>query len=219
VVTNGKDARTFTPGSLDSRAATREEIGVPATVPVVAYVGSIGPQYEPEAIIATFLLIHDREPDTRFLVLTSHTNHDAIRGLAGDLPNDQLCLQQADPVDVPRLLSIADLGIAYRRPSLSQDAVAPIKIGEYLLCGVPVAYTEGVGDLDEQLKTEAALPIAGPPTSAHLALVAQWFSEGVLPDRDRQRVLARAHGEAQFSLAKGAEDYRVAFERVSRGGG
>ena len=37
---------------------------------------------------------------------------------------------------------------ALRRSSFSMRAVAPIKLGEYLLCGLPALASPGVGDTD-----------------------------------------------------------------------
>lgn len=61
------------------------------------------------------------------------------------------------PHDVRAELGAADLALAFREPSFSQCAVAPIKVGEYLLAGLPVVANLGVGDLEANLTDEVAV--------------------------------------------------------------
>ena len=210
VVANGKDAEAFKVGDENSRQRTREALRVPDAAPLLVHVGSAGPQYEPGFTMDVFRSVRRDHPDARLLLLTAATNHDRFRRMAADLPNDALVIQQADPTDVPALLAAADVGLAFRTPTLSQQAVAPIKVAEYLLCGLPVAYSRGVGDLDEQLWPPVGFAVDG-VTPDHARKVADWISGQVFAQRDRLRTAARELGVERFSLDVGAAAYRRAF--------
>ena len=216
VVANGKDADVFNVGDESSRLGTREALGVPAAAPLLVHVGSAGPQYEPGFTMDVFRAVHRDHPDARLLLLTATISHDRFRAMAADLPDDALAIQQAAPDDVPALLAAADVGLAFRTPTLSQQAVAPIKVAEYLLCGLPVAYSCGVGDLDEQLHPPVGFAVDG-ATPDDARKVADWVSGQVLAERDELRTTARALGVERFSLDVGAAAYRRAFNRAESG--
>lgn len=215
LVVNGKDEDIYQPGSKLDRQDTRASIGLDPEAPVVAYVGSIGPQYEPESMVETFREVHARDSRAHFLVLTGNANYPRIRQLCAGLPPCSVTIRQAEPADVPRYLAIADMGLAYRTPTLSQRAVAPIKVAEYLLCGVPVAYTAGVGDLDAVLPREVARPI--PRCHRGPQVAAQWLLDEIAHQRELMRRSSRRHGVQRFSLESAAETYRTAFAAASGG--
>jgi glycosyltransferase involved in cell wall biosynthesis len=214
IVCNGKDPRVYCPRDEEERRRVRANLGFSAAAPVVVYVGSIGPQYRLEQMADTFRSILAIQPEARWLVITPQSNHARVRTMCRGLPDGTVTILEADSDLVPRLLCVADLGLAFRSPTLSQQAVAPIKLGEYLLCGVPVAYTKRVGDLDSLQDQPPAFAIEDADPGAGRK-VATWFSSEVLDDRAHVRAEARALGESLFTLERGARDYRSAFDRTS----
>lgn len=214
VIPNAKDAAAFTPGTDSSRAAVRQRFGVPADAPWLIYVGSLGPQYCPEAMLDLFDQISRRAPATRFQLFTLHEQ--LVRSLLakrGDPANVQV--DRAKPAEIADVTSAADLGLALRQVSFSQRAVCPIKVAEYLQCGVPLVST-GVGDLAAQLDSSVAHMLEG-VSQAQLAAAADWFVGQVLPDRAGFRARCRALGEGLFGLDRCIEAYRSAFEYAAGG--
>jgi glycosyltransferase involved in cell wall biosynthesis len=213
VVSNGKDESQYVPVARAERDRIRAAMEIPAGAPLVAYVGSIGPQYRLEQMVETFDAVRRRSPDARLLLLTPRQHHEQVRAACAELPGGSVTIKEALPAEVPSYLGVADLGLAYRSSTLSQQAVAPIKVGEYLLCGVPVVYTEGVGDLDRLARQRSVLSVAnaGDPER-----VARWFVDEVLPHRNQVREEARMLGVAEFSIRRGASDYRRAFDLVGK---
>jgi len=118
---------------------------------------------------------------------------------------------KAAPKEVASLVAAADLGIAFRTPTVSQQAVAPIKVGEYLLCGVPVLSTRGIGDLDAQLGPSEARLISS-LSDADLRAAARWLLKHVLPNRAAYRHSCRQAGIRHFALDRSVEEYRAAFQ-------
>lgn len=210
VVTNGSDPSRYVPLPSEERASVRHAHGIGQQAPWIVYAGSLGGQYLPERMIAFFAEVLRRMPDARLTLLTAQV--EAGRSLVGTLPEGAADVLSVEAEQVPRFLGAADLGLALRVPSFSQRAVAPTKLGEYLLSGLPVLASAGIGDVDRQL--------AGAPSAAHLLqapddealrTAAEWFAGTVLPERDAARTAARALGLNHFSLARCASGYHRAL--------
>jgi glycosyltransferase involved in cell wall biosynthesis len=60
------------------------------------------------------------------------------------------------PGEMPVYLSSGDVGLCFLKPFPSKLACSPIKLGEYLACGLPVVSTSGCGDYDTLIQTELA---------------------------------------------------------------
>jgi glycosyltransferase involved in cell wall biosynthesis len=213
VAPNAKDPREFSPGTSRDREATRQRYGIPLGVPWVVYVGSIGPQYLPAQMIAAMARIREREPVARFSFFTFQ--EDLVRSLLVNEPNlsKSVSIERAAPSEVPLLLAAADLGFALRLSSFSQRAICPIKVAEYLLCGLPVV-TSGVGDLPAQLAEQPAAFLTSGESPRDGGAIADWFVGRVWPRRDELRESARNLGLKWFDLASSIDTY----EKVLRYG-
>lgn len=211
VVSNGKDPAHFNQGTPEQRQVVRTELGVPAGAPLLAHVGSLGPQYRAHEMVQTFLRIRERLPGAHLLLLTSAT--DMAQTLVRDagLPAGAATVLRVPAPDVPRYVRACDAGFAFREPSLSQRAVCPIKVAEYLLCGVPVLSNRGVGDLEHQL-TDSTVGLLAPDLSSRsLDELTERFVSSVWPQRDAARVTARALGLDHYSLDACADGYARAL--------
>lgn len=210
VVSNGRDSALFSSGEAADRIAVKERLGMPADAPLVVYAGSLGPQYSPEAMLALFGLIRESRPDAHFLVLSG--SPDVMTDLVSTYDSrlaSGVTVMRVDAHEVPVWLAAADLGLAFREPSFSMQGVAPIKLGEYLLCGVPVVATRGVGD--SHFIDEDAGFLVNDCDADTLLSVAEWFIHKVLPSRDEYRTHCRAVGVEHFSLESSVEAYRKAL--------
>jgi glycosyltransferase involved in cell wall biosynthesis len=202
-VTNGRDETKFEPGSDESRLATRRRLGVSATAPLLIYSGSVGAQYRFDLIAKTAAAVRTRSADARLLMLTPDPA--AARNLmqaSPAAPMDMVVFCRAAPDEVPSYLAAADLGLSFRVNSLAMRAVSPIKTGEYLLCGIPVFGTSGIGDTmaAEQLgvfRDESIGPFAA----------ADWLKTEIVPKRETYRARARRAGVDRFSLQRSVSDY------------
>jgi glycosyltransferase involved in cell wall biosynthesis len=112
--------------------------------------------------------------------------------------------------EVPRHLAAGDLGLALRQPTFSMQAVAPIKLGEYLLCGVPVLATRGIGD-SEALVPDTVGRLLDTMTPASLDAAATWFVNDVLPARGRFRADCREQGQRCFGIEAMVDAYAEAI--------
>ncbi len=208
IVTNGRDEVAFQPFDPDSRLAVRRELGIDPSAPLAVYAGSVGPQYRFDLIREFAEALAAHRPDARLLVLSGSPDL-AKAELAGAALSP--VSMRAAPERVGRYVAAADVGLAFRAQSFSMQGVAPVKLGEYLLCGVPTVGTAAIGD------NEAALD-AGIffDDRRGLAEAARWVIDEILPNREDYRQRARAVGVELFSVDRSIRDYRAALENLVR---
>ena len=205
VVANGRDEGVFHPFEERARAETRRRLGVAEGSPLLAYAGSVGPQYRLESMKSLLGEVRRLRPDARLLLMTGSPE------LAAEAMADQssaAIVIRAEPSEVPRYLAAADVGLAYRSTSFSMQAVAPVKLSEYLLCGLPVIGTGAIGDTSAVIGEGLFFD-----DEAGSAAAAGWLVDEVLPRREAYRARARAAGQAQFSLRRSVDDYARALAR------
>ncbi|HEX8272057.1 MAG TPA: glycosyltransferase family 4 protein [Longimicrobiaceae bacterium] len=214
VVLNGRDPSVYHPGGADARAATRARLGVAPEAPFVVYVGSLGEKYLPDRILAFFQAVRRRAPDARFQVLTG--NQEIVDELLPhyDLPPECLDVRRVAGAEVPEYLAAADLGVAFINSGFSVQATAPIKIGEYLLCGTPVLATPWAGDTREHLRLPETGRVLDDVSDAALADAAQWFVDDLLPRRAEVRTACRERGIELFSLDRAVHQYECALSGI-----
>lgn len=208
VVANGRDDGVFRPGNDAQRQTVRRELGIAETAPVIVYAGSVGQQYRFDQLSGFARTVLDRRPDARLLVLTNAPDQ-AKASLAQSDPKvvQASLVLTVQPLDVPRYLACADIGTAFRDSSFSMKAVAPIKLAEYLLCGLPVVGTSDIGDTRDAILAGLFFDEA-----QGLDVAAEWFIDRVLPYRLEFRERARHIGITNFSLSRSVQGYYDALE-------
>jgi len=212
VVSNGRDVGLFKPADAGEVPKLRCDLGLPAVAPLIVYAGSIGPQYCMDEMLQLFAFVHERRDDAHFLVLTG--SPEAVPPALASYPKllGSVTTRRVTAQDVPRYLACADLGLALRESSFSMQAVAPIKLGEYLLCGLPVVVTAGIGNT-AALSFGAGLLLREMDEPA-LKAAADWFVDSVLPQRERYRASSREIGTSVFSLEASAASYGIALRSI-----
>ncbi len=171
--------------------------------------GSIGPQYYPDEMLDFFRRVLRRRADARLVLLTPAL--DAARAVLerSGIELGRVVLRSVSPSGIASQIPAADLGLALRAPTFSQQGISPVKIAEYLLCGVPALATP-IGDLATQLEPGSGLLI-DEPRAEELERAARWFVESVLPERDGFRARCREVGLSHFALEQGVRRYAEAL--------
>ncbi|MCG2611284.1 glycosyltransferase [Flavobacterium sp. SM15] len=150
VVFNGRNSTVFKP-DFNERLKTREQLGFSPHEKIFVYCGSLGPQYGWEEMVTIFSEYHNKNNASKFLILTGNTEF-AEQRLPSSL-KESIKLISVPFIDVPKYLNSADIAFAIRKPTFSMQGVAPIKLGEYLLMGLPTIASAGIGDTESFLKT------------------------------------------------------------------
>ncbi|HEY0044945.1 MAG TPA: hypothetical protein VGB62_10395, partial [Allosphingosinicella sp.] len=189
------------------RAAVRRELGIDPAAPLLVYAGSIGPKYLFAPVRDFARALGRVRPDARLLVLTGSPEL-AHAALGADAPLSPLVMN-VPPRDVGRYLAAADLGLAFYQDRFSTQAIAPLKVAEYLLCGVPVLGTAAVGPTQAALDAGMFLDESAGPEEA-----VRWLMEEILPHRESVRARARTVGTENFSLRRSVADYLRAIAGI-----
>lgn len=148
VVLNGRAIDFFKP-NVNIGVQKRTDLGINQNAKVFVYCGSLGPQYGWEEMIAIFRKYQEKNLNALFLILTEN-----VAFTHGRIPNelkDSILIKTVPYEIVPNYLSIADIAFAIREPQFSMQGVAPIKLGEYLLMGIPTIASLGIGDTEKIL--------------------------------------------------------------------
>ena len=210
VIPNAKDAASFKPIEASAREAIRARYGIPPDAPLLVYAGSLGPQYNPEAMLELFELVHAKRPDARLLVLSAMGH--VIKPILPEALAPSVHLSLCAPDEVAAHLASADLGLSLREPTFSQQGVCPIKVVEYTLCGLPTVMIRGVGDLDERFQDTPGLFTIEDTSQSELKRCAAWFVDRALKARRPLEAALRAAALEHFSLERASRSLAMALD-------
>ena len=207
VVFNGRDIQFFKPNTVIA-SQTRAELNIAASTKIFVYCGSLGHQYGWEDMLTIFLEYLKINDDITFLILTGNPDY-ALQRIPADQQN-KFIVKSVAFNQVPKYLSMANVAFAIREPKLSMQAVAPIKLGEYLLMGIPTIASGGIGDTEQILKN-------APYCFLYDNFAPNRNTEAVnfvrnLNTIDSEKI--RSFGIAYFSIEKSAESYIQTFQKL-----
>ena len=153
------------------RRAMRRTLGIEDRF-VVVYPGRIGAWHYSDETFAVVRGLMDADPRVFFLVLTPDLA--AATALAAKaLPEGRYAIRSATHAEVPGYLRAADLGVLLRAPDPLNEVACPTKFAEYVLSGLPVLISPGIGDCSPFVgENKAGAVLATPdPRAAVAALV------------------------------------------------
>ncbi|WP_420024724.1 glycosyltransferase (plasmid) [Cereibacter azotoformans] len=197
VVTNGRDPSAYA-GERPSR---------PDNSLRLCYVGSIGDQYLPDQMLELARTIRQSVPGTTLELFTGDTQN-AVEALGRANLADAawITVRQIPPAAIPAALKSCDLALALRKKCYSTQGVAPIKIGEYVMAGLPIIGTAGVGEVDSLIKAGVMFPFDGDHGAA-----TQWVIEKFLPNKVHLAQEARRLGTELFGIERSVRGYEAAI--------
>lgn len=147
VVFNGRDRNVFA-YQPHLREEVRQALGMKDEL-LFVYAGSLGPQYCLTEMLQIFQAYAEKR-EAKFLILTGNTPF-AEQNIPTEL-KAHVILKSVPSEKVSFYLNGGDVAFGLRKPTFSMQGVAPIKLGEYLLCGLPVIASKGIGDTEKILQ-------------------------------------------------------------------
>jgi len=202
VVANSRNSDYFVPLGVEEILRKRIELGLDPNLPVVGYVGSLGEKYDIESMKSIFAILqHFGGFQLLFVTRQLELAHQELESL-------DATILSAEPHQIPTLLGCMDIGLAMFKGHFSLKAVAPVKVGEYLLAGVPVVLSENAGDLPDHVNPDWAYVIGECLDEEEFL---KWVAT-ILRNREYARASARTFGEAQFSFDSTLESYLIALQ-------
>lgn len=207
VVFNGRDASLFTINS-SNRAKIRQDLNISEEEILMIYCGSLGPQYGLEEMLQIFRIFRQKQP-SKFLILTGNTQF--AEAQIKD-PTEDIVIKSVNIDQIPRYLNAADVAFAFRQPTYSMQGVAPIKLGEYLLTGLPVIASKGIGDTEDILNHFESCYLYDHQIGLQKQLpeIINLIKKAKQTDREKTRNQALAY----FSLESAANSYINALKKL-----
>jgi len=207
VVFNGRNVSFFN-FNPDSKVEIQKKLGFTDANKVFVYCGSLGAQYCWDEMLAIFTDCYTKDANFRFLILSGNPEF-----LDNKIPNElqsKITVKKVPFEQVPQYLSVANFAFAIREPKPSMQAIAPIKLGEYLLMGIPTIASMGIGDSEAILQDIPNCHLYNhsdiDKTKKAVTFVTQ--NKPVLKQEIRNKALH------YFSLEKSAESYIIALDKL-----
>lgn len=206
VVFNGRDRNVFAYRSY-LREEVRQELGLKDEL-LFVYAGSLGPQYCLNEMLQIFRAYAEKHK-AKFLILTGNTAF-----AEQNIPTEQkahVILKSVPSEKVSFYLNGGDVAFGLRKPTFSMQGVAPIKLGEYLLCGLPVIASKGIGDTEKILENfeECYLYDHSIGLLPQIEQIKNFVEKAIFVDRNKIAQKAQDY----FSLEAAAESYIKAITK------
>jgi glycosyltransferase involved in cell wall biosynthesis len=186
VIPNGVDAERFRPGTPDPKVRERWNLG---DGPILGFVGGLRPWHGVEALPALLEVLVGRYPEAKLVIAGDGPLRDAlVLELAGrGLGENAVFTGWMAHTEVAALTQTFDVALApYPRPD-HDFYFSPLKLFEYMACGVPVVSTD-LGQISEVVR-EGETGLLCPPGDQE-ALVAA--CERLLEDPELRSRLGKA---------------------------
>lgn len=134
----------------NQRNEIRKKLGIGERRAII-YVGKFGGIYFSIDQVARFFIEWmNVDPNVYFIILSPQDNSE-IRAVMTErgLPRQVIYVDEVGHEKIPSYLSAADVGVVAVPSHESQKFRSPIKVGEYLCCGLPYLVGKGISDDDQ----------------------------------------------------------------------
>lgn len=136
---------------LEARRDIRASLGLTDQNVVLCYSGGTSAWQRIDDILSLLKRVCSADRRCHALLLTT-SQKEVVRRIQGvQFPDGQAIVRGCHHKDVHRFLSAADIGFIMRHDTTVNNVASPVKVGEYLACGLPVILTRGIGDYSEML--------------------------------------------------------------------
>jgi glycosyltransferase involved in cell wall biosynthesis len=140
--------------SPKDRQRMREKLGWTSNF-IVVFNGSWQDHHLPTKMMSFFLQLCQSGIPAKFLILTTANVHDVKNALfQAGISSDDCRILSLPHEKVPEYLMAGDVGLMLIEQVWGKRFSSPIKMGEYLACGLPVLATSHIGDTTEILNKD-----------------------------------------------------------------
>lgn len=131
------------------RDEQRKELGIGKSKTTFIYSGGIDEWHIASKMFEFFRHLKKHRPDIIIIILTRNTEgvDKMLERYQEIKPN--VWHTSVNNNEVFKYLNAADYGVLFRENTLMNNVASPTKFAEYMLCGLPVIISEGVGDFSE----------------------------------------------------------------------
>ena len=140
------------------RERTRSKLFGPqhASLNVAIYVGKFGDIYYDDPFFDWVKKQVLEDPMFKLIILSPMKAHASKQLSKRGVDSSTYHLDTVDHHEVPDYLCAADVGLCFVQQSPSRLYCSPIKVGEYLACGLPVYISKGIGEDSDWIEKHGA---------------------------------------------------------------
>lgn len=135
----------------NARSEIRQSLHLNQNDILLCYSGGMSAWQRIGDIISLFKRVCSADNRCKALFLTTSQAEVTGQLQTVQFPAGQSFVRGCAHQDVHRYLSAADIGIILRHDTPVNNVASPVKVGEYLACGLPVILTRGIGDYSDML--------------------------------------------------------------------
>jgi glycosyltransferase involved in cell wall biosynthesis len=196
--------------SLTDREQTRLKLDINPTQQVIIYSGSVGTWYLMDEMVSFFRIFIDKFPGAVFLVLTQK-NHTMVHEIfqRNNIRKENYRITGASREEVPSYIGAADVGLYFIKPSFSKMASSPVKLAEFMGCGLPVVANAGIGDVNEHAAENNQVILVNELNETGYKTAIENLN-GLKKDKNATRDFALKH----YSLEMGIERYKKVYKDI-----
>lgn len=143
VVRNGANTDLFKP---TSKSIARRELKLDESFRYACFVSSFYPYHGVSELIHSAKIALTKNPKIKFLMIGDGNDKSQCEKLVQELgiAENFIFTGSVSHERVPFYISASDFAICFIRSSQKDDLYSPLKLYEYLACGVPVLASEGI---------------------------------------------------------------------------
>jgi hypothetical protein len=203
VVSNGRKESLF-----DGCRAQETNAARPNAPLIGCFAGSMGPQYRPELMLDISKALKTRLDLYELRVFTPEMQRfEQARRHAGLSGVHWITVEHVAPSEIGSRIANCDFGFSLRANSFSTAGVQPIKVGEYLLCGLPILGCGWTHEIDELIEGDVYLHCDNLDTKQ----IVNWVENRMAPNLTELRKRARAFGLNFYSITRSIKEYKIAL--------
>jgi len=182
---------------------------------VITYCGGIQKWQLPRDTIELFKIALTVEPTSHMLVIT--TSPDRFRNLLLEMavPLNRTTVLSVPHHEVADYLAAGDIGVLLREQSDVNKVASPVKFGEYMAAGLPVAISSAVGDYSKAVEENGLGIVVDVPLDpqAVMCRLAQFISE-CKRSREAIRLRCQSYARTFLRVQEYISDYIAFLQRT-----
>ena len=119
---------------------------------IIVFCGSSSKWHSFEIMVNHFEKFLNYSPKIKIIILSKINNH--IIDLINKFPK-RVTQDWVEPSEIPNILMKADYGYVYRNQNNTNYVASPVKIAEYLSCGLKLLISDNLGDYSELIQEKS----------------------------------------------------------------
>ena len=206
------DYKHFNLNELTNTNEIKNNLGISLDSIVIGYIGSVGKMYRVDKLFEFFEICNLEHQNVEFLFITNDLKELSLLKdkYLGEFSMPKFKSVSSHRKDVPKYLSIVDIGLSFIEPSYARQAASPTKLAEYFAMGIPVISSSGVGDTEKIIKLINGGDIINHDNKDELLEAAKNIDKYKQIDS----LSIRNESKKFFDLNQGVERYHMIYKKM-----